>query len=126
LDPADVAAARACQAWDAYLNAAALTGTVSPAQGQSLLTSAEALIAGSAQAQAAGRPLPKWEALGVDLIAGADDVVHGNVTALKRDGTAVAAQCKTVPAAAAAAGGFVPTSSIPTSTIPTTTRPASA
>jgi hypothetical protein len=102
----DVAAARACQAWDVYLTAA-LTGEVSAAQGQRLLTATEVLIAGASQDQAAGRPLPKWEELGGDIINAADDVVNGDAEALGSDGAAVAAQCKTIPAAADAAGGFV-------------------
>ncbi len=108
-DPADVAAARACQAWDTYLGAA-LSGKVTAAQGQSLLAAAEVLIAGAPGDQEAGRPLPKWEVLGGDIINGADDVVNGNVEALQSDGAAVAAQCRTIPAGAAAAGGFVPSS----------------
>ena len=107
-DPADVAAARACQAWDVYLSAA-LTGEVSPAQGESLLSAAEVLIAGAQQDQAAGRPLPKWAALGGDIINGADDVVNGDAETLQADGAKVAADCKTVPSAADVAGGFVPT-----------------
>ena len=109
-DPADVAAARACQAWDVYLGAA-LTGEVSSAQGESLLSAAEVLISGAKQDQAAGRALPKWATLGGDIINGADDVVNGDAETLQSDGASVAADCKTVPTAADVAGGFVPTSS---------------
>jgi hypothetical protein len=105
-DPSDVAAARTCRAWDNYLSAG-LTGTVSPAVGQALLSNAEALLAGAKQDEAAGRALPKWTELAGEVLAGAQDVVNGNIESLQTDGAAVAVQCKLVPAAAAAIGGFV-------------------
>ena len=107
--PDDVAAARACEDFSVYL-ADASKGQVPSAAGRQLADDAAALLGGASAAQAAGTPLPRWAPLGQDLIDAATDVVDGNAAALKKDGTAAAQACQTVPAGARTAGGFTPTS----------------
>ena len=103
---ADVAAARACQAFTVYL-ADAGTGTVPKADGEALVNDADALLTGAAKDQAANLPLPKWAHLGANLLSSAEDVVKHDSTSLQTDGALAAQECQTVPAAAARAGGYV-------------------
>jgi hypothetical protein len=103
---ADIAAARACEVFTLYLSDAD-RGSVPKAVGTALVQSASALLSGAQTDQAAGRSLPKWSSLGSELIAAAQDVVGHDGTALRSDGAAAAAECRSVPAAAARAGGFV-------------------
>jgi hypothetical protein len=112
--PADVDAARACAAFNNYL-AQAGQGRVPKATGEALTNDAYQLLAGASQAQASGRPLPKWTNLGEYLIAAADDVVNKDSSALSKDGTAAADACQTIPEAARLAGGYVAPSSPSTS-----------
>jgi hypothetical protein len=102
---ADVAAARACQAFAVYLEDAT-RGNVPAAAGRRLIEDAAALLQGSSKDQTAHRALPKWAPLGSDLLASADDVVTHKSAALRTDGAAAGAQCRKVPASAARAGGF--------------------
>lgn len=104
--PADVSAARACQAFSTYL-ADASAGVVPRAAGQALVSDAEVLLAGAKQAQSSGRPLPKWAGLGANLLSAASDIVHRDSASLQTDGAAAAEECQTVPAVAAKAGGYL-------------------
>lgn len=104
--PADVAAARACQAFAVYL-ADARAGEVPAATGRTLVAAAAVLLQGAQEDQKAGRAPPRWAALGADLLAAADDVVSHRSEALSSDGAAAGASCQTIPATAAKAGGFV-------------------
>jgi hypothetical protein len=103
--PVDVAAARACEAFAGYL-ADAQKGSIPATAGRTLIEDASVLLQGAQSDQAAGRALPPWAALGADLLAAAEDVVSHTSSALTTDGAAAGAQCRTVPAAAARAGGF--------------------
>jgi hypothetical protein len=113
--PADVAAARACAAFTTYLTDAG-QGNVPKADGQAVTNDAYQLVAGASQAQAAGKPLPKWATLGENLIAATDDIVNRDSTALSKDGTAAAKACQTIPDAARVAGGYVGSAPSPTTT----------
>ncbi len=101
----DIAAARACQAFAVYL-ADARRGAIPRADGAKLVASAGTLLQGSRAARAAGDSLPKWAALGSELLSAADDVVGHNYKALATDGAAADRSCARVPAAAARAGGY--------------------
>jgi hypothetical protein len=103
--PADVAAARACAAFTVYLEDAT-HGRVPGSVGRALIEDAAVLLRGAETDKAAGRALPRWSTLGSDLLSAAEDVVDHKKTALESDGPAAAAQCRLVPAAAAAAGGY--------------------
>jgi hypothetical protein len=103
---ADVAAARACQAFTVYLSDAS-AGVVPRVAGESLVDDADALLAGASGNGAATKPLPKWSQLGANLLSAAKDVVDHDSSALATDGAAAAQECQTVPAAAAVAGGYV-------------------
>jgi hypothetical protein len=102
---ADVAAARACQAFAVYLEDAE-KGQVPAADGRALVGDAAALLSGAARDEKAGRALPKWAALGSDLLAAAQDVVTHKEASFRTDGAVAASQCRLVPASAAKAGGF--------------------
>ena len=102
---AGVAAARACEAFEVYVEAAS-KGTIPKAVGTRLADAAGALLKGARADQSAGRALPKWAPLGSDRLAAADDIVDGKATALKTDGTAADTACATLSAAAARAGGY--------------------
>jgi hypothetical protein len=102
---ADVAAARACEAFVVYLGAAQ-KGSIPAAVGRTLIGDAGVLLQGARQDKAANRALPAWSALAADLLAAAEDVVSHKSAALATDGAAAGALCRTVPAAAASAGGF--------------------
>jgi hypothetical protein len=102
---ADVAAARACQAFQVYV-ADAETGTIPKAVGSRLVTDAGILLKGAKADHAAGRALPKWAALGSELLAAAADVLADKISALKADGADAQGNCALVPAAAARAGGY--------------------
>ena len=116
--PTDIAAARACAAFTTYLDDAS-QGKVPAAVGQALTNDAYKLIAGAAQAQTAGQPLPKWTNLGEYLLAAADDVVNRDTSARSTDGAAAAKACQTIPGPARGAGGYTSTAS-PTTTSPST------
>jgi hypothetical protein len=103
--PADVAAARACQAFSLYL-ASAETGTIPKAVGTQLVRKAGVLLRGARRDRSAGKPLPKWAALGSELLAAAADVVNHKAKALATDGADADRSCATIPDAAARAGGY--------------------
>jgi hypothetical protein len=103
--PADVAAARACQAFAVYLESAE-TGTIPKAVGARLVKTAGVLLRGARKDQAAGQPLPKWAGLGSELLAAAADVVNHKAKALATDGADADRSCATIPDAAARAGGY--------------------
>jgi hypothetical protein len=102
---ADIAAARACEAFVVYL-ADAQSGEVPAAAGRDLIEDAAVLLRGANADKAAERALPRWSGLGADLLDAAEDVVEHNSEALETDGAAAGAQCRTVSASAARAGGF--------------------
>jgi hypothetical protein len=101
----DIAAARACAAFNTYL-ADAGKGQIPRTAGEAVTNAAYQLLAGDSQDQAAGKHLPQWAKLGEDLIAATDDVVNRNSSALSTDGTAAAEACQTIPEAARVAGGY--------------------
>ena len=101
----DVSAARACAAFTTYLDDAS-NGEVPQSAGQALARAAGQLLAGAPAAQQAGRALPKWTALGEQLVAAGDDIVNRDNAALQKDGPAAAQTCHTIPAAARQAGGY--------------------
>ena len=103
VDPADVAAARACESFVKFLDAAS-TGSVSQGVFQPFVNDANALIAGAKP----GQPAPKWFQLGSELINVGDDLVKDNPQQLKSDATAAGQQCSTIPAPADRAGGYSP------------------
>jgi hypothetical protein len=90
-DPVDGQAARACQVFSLLL-----THKATPAQ---LGTAAAPLVAGAADAQAAGRPGPKWATLGGDLIAVAGETGTQDPS-VSADGTKASYECGTIPSAA--------------------------
>ncbi len=95
-DPVDVQAARACQMFSLLLNQKA-----TPAQ---LGNAAAPLVAGAAEAQAAGRPGPKWATLGNDLIAVGGEA-NTQDPAFSSDRSKASDECATIPPAAKRAGG---------------------
>jgi hypothetical protein len=110
--PAEVAAARACQAFSVYLEDAS-AGRVPAAVGTAVVRTASVLLRGARQDQAAGRPLPPWAPLGVAILAAAQDVVAHDEKALRTDGAEAGASCRSLPAAAARAGGFERSEAVP-------------
>jgi hypothetical protein len=102
---ADIAAARACQAFVVYLEDAQ-TGRVPAAAGRTLIADVAVLLKGAKKGQSSTKALPPWAALASDLLAAANDVVSHKSAALKTDGASAGAQCQSIPAAAAQAGGF--------------------
>ena len=103
VDPADVAAARACDSFVKFLDAAT-AGSVSQGVFQPFVNDADALVAGAKP----GQPAPKWFQLGSELINVGDDLVKDNPQQMKTDATAASKQCSTIPPAAARAGGYTP------------------
>jgi hypothetical protein len=105
VDPIDVQAARACHQMQVFIAHATGGGTTS-ADGQAILDAAQPLLSGTAEAQAAGKPAPKWAELGADLVQTAADINSGDAQTISADGNKVADQCGTLSAAAKTAGGF--------------------
>lgn len=97
-DPADVQAARACQTFVEFLN--------KKATGDQIVEAARPLLAGAADAQANGRPQPRWADLGADLIATAADANTGDTAKLAEDGNKASDACGSIPSAAKVAGGY--------------------
>jgi hypothetical protein len=95
----DVAAAHACHVMQEFLK--------QNASGQDVIDASSPLMAGIEEAQAHGRPSPKWSDLGANLILTAGDVNSGDMTQATSDGNKVADECHTIPANARAAGGYV-------------------
>jgi hypothetical protein len=102
---ADIAAARACQAFVVYLEDAQ-SGRVPAAAGRTLIADVAVLLKGAKKGQSATKALPPWATLASDILAAANDVVSHKSAALKTDGASAGAQCRSIPAAAAQAGGF--------------------
>lgn len=98
-DPADVAAAHACRTYlsllQGHTDSKALAEAVKP------------LVAGADQARSAGRPAPRWAALGGVLTQGATDHTSGaGAETIKVDNEKVLAGCNTIPPGARKAGGY--------------------
>jgi hypothetical protein len=97
-DPADVAAAEACQTFSTFLS--------HKATGQAVLDAAAPLIAGAAAAEASSVPGPKWAALGADIVTTVADI-NTNDPNLSVDGDKVVNECGSIPGPAKRAGGYV-------------------
>jgi hypothetical protein len=102
---ADVAAARACEAFEVYLQDAK-AGHIPAAAGRRLVTTTGVLLRGTRADQKAGRTLPEWAELASNILASANDIVGHNDKALATAGAAADRSCQEIPAAAAAAGGY--------------------
>lgn len=105
--PLDVKAAQGCEASFHMLQdlAASKTAQVNADEAK-LQPIAAALLAGTAEAQAAGKPAPKWAALGANLTQAMADANTGDITAFGKDQDAITPDCNKIPDAAKVAGGF--------------------
>jgi hypothetical protein len=94
----DVQAARACHAFERF--------TGHQGSGDDVVAAVKPLMAGTADAQAAGRPAPKWSGLGANLISAVAADNSGDLATLQADGNKAADECATIPPAAKRAGGY--------------------
>ncbi len=108
--PLDVKAAQGCELSVQILQEAAKgsAGNVDKinAAEKKLEPIASDLLAGTAEAQAAGKPAPKWAALGGNFISEMADLNSDKVDAYTKDQDAITPDCNKIPDAAKVAGGF--------------------
>ncbi len=108
--PIDVKAAQGCELslqilQEAGKGSAGSVDKINAAE-KKLQPIASGLLAGTAEAKAAGKPEPKWSALGAGFVTEMADLNSNNLDGYTKDQDAITADCNKIPDIAKSAGGF--------------------
>jgi hypothetical protein len=108
--PLDVKAAQGCELslqilQEAGKGSAGSVDKINAAE-KKLQPIASDLLAGTAEAKAAGKPEPKWATLGANFDMEMADLNSNNLDSYTKDQDAITADCNKIPGVAKAVGGF--------------------